>query len=288
MNTLDIVINKVKSIDNFVMSFPLEKGLYAITGENGSGKSTIMTCAASAFYQMPLEDYFGNTPDDAYISVQLGDSIWKKVNGRWNLSNNGKMPLNGFFEGSIIYGNRFKDTRKDSIERLVRASQNEKLHPANNFITENLGYILHNNVNAYPGLYELSHTASKKYGFVGRSFYLKVGENIVTQAHMSTGENLLITILHSLERRINNRRSMHKNAWKPTIILLDEIELALHPSALQRLLELLKKIAEMYDFCIYFSTHSIELIRSINPDNIFYLERHLDNSIELITPCYPA
>lgn len=105
-----------------VMSFPLEKGLYAITGENGSGKSTIMTCAASAFYQMPLEDYFGNTPDDAYISVQLGDSIWKKVNGRWNLSNNGKMPLNGFFEGSIIYGNRFKDTRKDSIERLVRAS----------------------------------------------------------------------------------------------------------------------------------------------------------------------
>lgn len=37
-----------------------------------------------------------------------------------------------------------------------------------------------------------------------------------------------------------------------------------------------------------FSTHSIELIRSIKPDNIFYLQRHIDGSMETINPCYPV
>lgn len=290
MNKLELTIHNVKSISDFSMDFPLKKGLYALTGENGTGKSTIMTCAASVFYQMPLEDYFGDTPEDARISFRVGDKAgsWEKVNKKWTKITNGKVPLKGFFEGSIIYGNRFKDTSKDSIEKLIQAYQTEKLHSANPFIIENLGYVLHNSKSAYPGLYELSHTSSKKYSFNGRPFYLKVGNKTVIQAHMSTGENLLITILHSLEKRINDRRSIRRGDWQPTVILLDEIELALHPAALQRLLELLGRIAQEYDFSIYFSTHSIELIRGINPDNIFYLEKHQDNSIELITPCYPA
>ena len=43
-------IKNVKSIDSLIFEFPLEKGLYAITGENGSGKSTVVTCAATVFF----------------------------------------------------------------------------------------------------------------------------------------------------------------------------------------------------------------------------------------------
>jgi len=43
-----------------------------------------------------------------------------------------------------------------------------------------------------------------------------------------------------------------------------------------------------YNYAIYFSTHSIELISSIRPDNIFFLERHSDGSVEILNPCYPA
>lgn len=43
-----------------------------------------------------------------------------------------------------------------------------------------------------------------------------------------------------------------------------------------------------YNYAIYFSTHSIELISNIEPSNIFFIERHADNSIEVINPCYPA
>ena len=50
----------------------------------------------------------------------------------------------------------------------------------------------------------------------------------------------------------------------------------------------LKDISDAYNYAIYFSTHSIELISGINPSNIFFIERHADNTIEIINPCYPA
>ena len=70
--------------------------------------------------------------------------------------------------------------------------------------------------------------------------------------------------------------------------MLDEIELALHPSSLKRLVRFLKEISNTYNYAVYFSTHSLELISSTKPDNIFFLQRHVDNSLELINPCYPA
>ena len=35
-------IKNIKGINEFDFSFPLDKGIYAITGENGSGKSTLI------------------------------------------------------------------------------------------------------------------------------------------------------------------------------------------------------------------------------------------------------
>ena len=40
---LDMKITNIKSIKELEFSFPLDMGIYAITGENGSGKSTIQT-----------------------------------------------------------------------------------------------------------------------------------------------------------------------------------------------------------------------------------------------------
>ena len=47
-------------------------------------------------------------------------------------------------------------------------------------------------------------------------------------------------------------------------------------------------MAKAYNYAIYFSTHSIELIGNISPENIYFLDRHSDNSIEILNPCYPA
>lgn len=74
----------------------------------------------------------------------------------------------------------------------------------------------------------------------------------------------------------------------PCILFLDEIELALHPSSLSRLVVFLTHLSIDYNMAIYFSTHSIELIKDIDPNNIFFIERHLDDTLEVINPCYPS
>ena len=103
---------------------------------------------------------------------------------------------------------------------------------------------------------------------------------------MSTGENLLISILHSLKILYNKRTT--NSDGRPCIVFLDEIELALHSSALRRLVVFLKKIAKEINLAIFFSTHSIELLREIKPQNIYYLLHNVDNSISVSNPCYSA
>lgn len=72
------------------------------------------------------------------------------------------------------------------------------------------------------------------------------------------------------------------------MILIDEIELALHPSAVKRLVDFTKGIAKKYNVAIYFSTHSLEIINSLPTDNLFYLHKTTAEEIACETPCYPA
>lgn len=56
------------------------------------------------------------------------------------------MKLNGFYEGSIIFGNRFKDTKLSVINILDKVAKSD-LYRANAFVKENLGLILRNDKN---------------------------------------------------------------------------------------------------------------------------------------------
>lgn len=282
-----MTINKIKSIDRLEISLPIENGLYAITGQNGSGKSTVVTCASSVFFNMKMSDYFGLTESDSYIQFRLDHATrgWKKLqDGRWRKESNGAMNIKGFYEGSIIFGNRFRNTSYELLIRLDRIDDSV-LKPAPEFIRSNLGKILHNNPSFYDKLFKLNNAdAGNQVRFSGDIFYYQKGDRRVSQFHMSTGENLLISVLNS----INIRNSDRANLNKPCFLFLDEIELALHPSSLKRLVAFLKQMSVQYNYAIYFSTHSIELISAISPDNIFFLERHSDNTVEIMNPCYPA
>lgn len=279
---LKMNIHKIKCINDLEIEIPTEKGLYAITGQNGSGKSTIVACASSVFFHMPMNDYFGKTDEDAYIAFELENAkrSWKKENHKWIQSSNGAMNIKGFYEGSLIFGNRFRDTSYNKL-RMIEAIDTNKLIPASDFIRENLGQILQGDSNFYEKLWFVSSNYEKFDGTV--FFYEKNGKRI-SQFHMSTGENLLISILNSLYIRNNDRANLNK----PCLIFLDEIELALHPSSLKRLLYFLQEMSNKYNYAIYFFTHSIELISGISPNNIFFIERHSDGSIEIMNPCYPA
>ena len=82
---LNVKIQKIKSINNLEISLPVDKGLYAITGQNGSGKSTVVTCASTVFFTLPMNDYFGVTESDARIDFDLAGAkrSWYKDGSKW-------------------------------------------------------------------------------------------------------------------------------------------------------------------------------------------------------------
>lgn len=279
---LKMTIHKIKCVEDLIIELPLEKGLYAITGQNGSGKSTIVACASSVFYNLYMNEHFGKTAPDSSITFELGGAtcVWKKdYKNYWHKYTNGKMSIKGFFEGSLIFGNRFKDTSFEKIKKL-NWLDSSTLTPASDFIRENLGLILQGDKGFYEKVFEIKDSTM----FEGSLFFYEKNGKRISQFHMSTGENLLISILNSLDIRNKDRDNLNK----PCIFLLDEIELALHPSSLKRLVTFLDNISKQYNYAIYFSTHSIELISGIKPDNIFYVERYNDNTINVKNPCYPA
>lgn len=282
MMKLKMHISKIKCIRDLTIELPIERGLYTITGQNGSGKSTIVACASSVFFNLPMKDYFGDTASDAMIEFELEGNkrSWHKEGKSWKQEQTGNMNIRGFYEGSLIYGYRFKDTTYAKLKKSESINK-AKLRPSHEFIRKNLGMILQGDEDYYDKLYEVPHEYAK---FDSSVFFYEKDGIQVSQFHMSTGENLLLSILNSLYIKNKERN----NASKQCIIFLDEIELALHSSSLKRLVAFLEDMSKQYDYAIYFSTHSIELISGIKPDNIFYVERYTDGTISINNPCYPA
>ena len=160
------------------------------------------------------------------------------------------MKINGFYEGSIIFGNRFRDATIHAINVLDNVTESE-LHKADDFVKENLGLILHDDKDFYATLLVMHRDSIAKRDLSGVPYFYKTNDgNLISQARMSTGENLLITILHSLNI-VKKKRETTTNDGRPCIVFLDEIELALHASALRRLIHVLKEISERYNLSIF-------------------------------------
>ena len=281
---LKMTISNIKSIKNLSIELPLEKGLYAITGENASGKSTLCMCASSLFFRFPPKQYFGNLENNSSITFEY-DGCHKSFHfhSDGDVDADGWINIKGFFEGSLIFGNRFRNATFGVVKKLDEIPDSD-LTPADDFIRENLGLILCNDKTYYAELSRLKRGKRNDYRLGGTPYFYMRNGTRVNQAHMSTGENLMLSILHSLKMRIDDRGNINV----PYIVILDEIELALHASSLRRLVLLLKQLADQYNMAIYFSTHSIELIRDIKPNCIFYIQKFIDNSIGILNPCYPA
>ncbi|HHQ4895979.1 TPA: AAA family ATPase [Aeromonas veronii] len=55
---LKLEIKNLREIDDFSIELPYERGVYAITGENGIGKSTIFFSIIKSFVSRCLNKFF--------------------------------------------------------------------------------------------------------------------------------------------------------------------------------------------------------------------------------------
>lgn len=86
------------------------------------------------------------------------------------------------------------DTTFATIKKLDRIGTND-LEIADEFIIKNLGSILHDDINHYEKLYKIKKEVAKEKLLIGEPFFIKIKDKYISQIRMSTGENLLISIL---------------------------------------------------------------------------------------------
>ncbi|TKK30921.1 hypothetical protein PspCFBP13528_14330 [Pseudomonas sp. CFBP13528] len=287
MSKLKVSIKNLKNIKNFSLEIPIEQGLHVIAGSNGIGKSTIMGLLAEPFMPSVLWTIFSNANSDSAVeySYEGNTDVWAREEGRWELQGkkNKSIRIDGFIEGSVIHGTRFTDS---NVLKLSENVLEEHLVDADEFINNNFNYVLHGK-SFYPTIKKIKNRrVAEELGFDSVPYFMEYEDRRLSQFWLSSGENLLLSLLHFLNNKIFQQK--RKGSKYISLILIDEVELALHPVAISRLVTLLNKLSTEFNLSVYFSSHSTELLRSIEPKNIYYLQGLPNKNIEVINPCYPA
>lgn len=289
MKTINVKISKIKNINYLDIDIPLENGMYALVGANGCGKSTLMLVLSQLVGKYNLSQL----TEDAYctdtkIIYKLNNSEdeWYQENGFWKAKNFPQIDINGRYEGSLFYGTRFEDSKY--VDELISQKRinDDCIVAADDYIIDNMSYILQGDYTHYKSLKRLRNkTIAKEFKLKNTPYFSVFNNKLVSQYRMSSGECLLVSLLHFIYNSII-RRSLPTD--KPILLLIDEIELALHPVAITRLMNLLKGILDKTkNLTIILTSHSPEVIKNIDPQNIYKLNNK-DGMISVISPCYPS
>lgn len=149
-----------------------------------------------------------------------------------------------------------------------------------------MSFILHGNYENYKNLKRIrNRRITKNLGLKNAPYFNEVNGALISQYRMSSGECMLISLLHFVYNSIV-RRSLSKD--QKILVLIDEIELALHPIAVNRLLDLLSELTtESPNLVVILTTHSPEVIRKLKPSNLLKIENEA-GIISLQSHCYPS
>lgn len=244
------------------------------------------------------EEFSGKGYEDTIINYEIDehsinwekDPYWKQVS-----NDNFLMPkLNGFWESSVLTGTRFKYIDKYMREKLEVRPDEDKIDDADKFITSNMNYILNgaNGNNKFNNLSIITATRKKqlqindKVNLIDKTytFYaLKQKNTYIKEFFFSTGEYFLLSLLKFIHSNKSNKSAV------PPFIIIDEIELSLHPLAQQRLIEKIYEFCDDFNLLILFATHSLQIIENARPEHLYYLKKGaVTNNHTISNPIYPG
>jgi hypothetical protein len=174
------------------------------------------------------------------------------------------------------------------IDNLVKTGSitPKDIVDADEYMKKKLSFILHGNYDHYKNLKKIRNKLiAKNLNLENTPYFDQVKGKLISQYRMSSGECMLISLLHFVYNSIV-RKSLPRN--KTILVLIDEIELALHPIAVSRLIDLFDELVSTSEsLVVLLTTHSPEVIRKLQPKNLFKLE-NCEGKIAVVNPCYPS
>jgi AAA15 family ATPase/GTPase len=263
-------IEKLKNIKNLCISFE-PKNITGILEPNGYGKSTILHALACCFQPSneDQEDYkFSNFflphPDALWEGSKLkivhtyrqGSQSYESVEKTYGKSSDRWKP---------IYKRRpTRNVHYFGVDRCVPLIEVEKRNVKINYSTSQVSEEIIKTI-----LDKASFCLNRKYTAYnihdpgkGKKFIGVEAEGIRYSAlSMSAGEQKIFLLLEIVFR-----------AKKYSLILIDELDLLLHDSAMKNLIEVISERAQVHNLQVVFTTHResiLELSNDINIRHIF-------------------
>lgn len=280
--TKTITIRNIKHLENLKFEIPETPGVYVLTGSNGSGKTTLMTCLLRIGWYRAFQDNFkvGNERIDSYkgeviYTVGANSVSYRHAGTRWSPTpkrNRSLFNQFGFPEVRFLpaTGNRLFIQEQNinpsdfrAVDAQLKSDLNSLLE-TNKF--DNLRYVQTASTRGPGG-------GSQRWK---RAYVIRTGNTYYSEKNFSLGEVLILNTLLLIQ-----------DVTDGSLLLIDELEMALHPRVQVRLLNYLKEKATEKRLTIILSTHSSSLIKAA--PNLTYLENKTgDGRIIVHKNCYPA
>jgi ABC-type lipoprotein export system ATPase subunit/site-specific DNA-cytosine methylase len=262
----NIYIDELKGLKN--LDIEITKNLTAIMGVNGCGKSTLLHALACIYRPYEKgEDYkfsffFTPNPDSNWknsklIITQHDENTqkeirreYKKEHDRWAPRYGNRLLRDVYYLGIATCIPEIEIERQTSYIDYSTSEQNEKWTSK---VVKDAAYILNKPYDS------LTIHNTKKKTLIGIRLNSKL---IYSSLSMGAGEQRVIRILNLVY-----------SANQYSLILIDEIDLLLHATALKRLICILSGIATKRNLQIIFTSHAIELSNLTEYVSIRYLEK---------------
>lgn len=283
MNAIEI--ENLKHITYLHFELP-EPGVFLLCGANGIGKSSLLACllrigdpnAFSQFFRTSSVSQQLNQAEGARITYRTGArSVTYSYGGqRWAPKPKSEASLLGSMGyPTVIYvganAARIEPRQEDFRPQRVREVEPVLRDAAIGILGQKFRDLKKINVRRGTGFEAfllLDHVRIQA-NRSQRNYYF-------SEKNFSLGELCVLKLL----------RQLH-SCPPGSLVLIDELELALHPVAQVALYRHLEQLARTMNLTALFSTHSVSLIRTVQQSHLLLLEQQAEG-IACIRGAYPA
>ena len=252
-------------------SFPI----VAIVGENGSGKSTILQCAASV-YKSPSD----KLSENRYASDYFPDTVWDKltnVNIRYSYKEGQRYQTKTIRKPTDRWrGNPDRPVRKvdyidlSRIQPISARMGYRKL--ANPLLKETQATLFEQDI-----LERLSAIVGQKYEMARMALTNADHHRKIPILRQEKG--VLYSGFHQGAGEITVAELLQVDFKQYSLVLIDEIETSLHPRSQRRLIRDLAEKCRQHDLQIIFTTHSPYILEELPQDGRLYIINEEDKIV---------
>ena len=261
----------------------IKSPITAIVGKNGTGKTTLLHLAGcsyasdskgKSFNQFIPESQKDHMPDDSRYGFTYVNNIenennfvWYEKRHEWDRrGKNNRARRELLFIGFSktianvsVFKNYFDITDKALNDRLNSIGTNTI--SLDNKIISKISEIVGKN-------YSSIERRNDKYSLLCENCYGYIIDGQYSDFACGAGEISIIRMLDLIY-----------NAPQNTLIIIDEPEVAIHPSVQYKLLKIFMELALSKNMQFIFTTHSYFILKYLNPDSILLLKNNNDNKI---------